>query len=290
MKGDIDFIKTARYFQRTELTESIVYRILARLTKGKNRKMLLRISSDEKKHYLIWKKYTKEDVLPMWWRIWMYGGLSCLFGLSFTGRLMEKNERRAEEKYKEFVGKVKEAEKILREEQEHEDLLLSLIDEKRLYYISSMVLGLNDALVELSGTLAGLSFALQNTRLVGLAGIITGVAASLSMASAEYLSQKADDHSKKNPLIASIFTGSSYIITVILLVFPYFVFDFYLYALVVSIFMGILSVIVFSFFVAVVKDKSFSSLFKEMIFLNGFVILVSFAVGIFARRFLGVDL
>jgi len=53
-------------------------------------------------------------------------------------------------------------------------------------------LGLNDALVEITGTLAGLSFALRVSQTVGIAGLITGVAASLSMAASEYLSQVAD--------------------------------------------------------------------------------------------------
>ena len=45
-----------------------------------------------------------------------------------------------------------------------------------------MVLGLNDALVELTGTIAGLTFVLTNTTLIAMAGIITGIAATLSMA------------------------------------------------------------------------------------------------------------
>lgn len=62
----------------------------------------------------------------------------------------------------------------------------------RLSYMSSVVLGLNDALVEFTGALAGFTLALNEPRLVALTGSITGVAAALSMAASEYLSTKSD--------------------------------------------------------------------------------------------------
>ena len=40
-----------------------------------------------------------------------------------------------------------------------------------------MVLDLNDALVELTGALAGRTLALENTKLISLTSLITGVAA-----------------------------------------------------------------------------------------------------------------
>ena len=57
------------------------------------------------------------------------------------------------------------AQKIAEDEERHEQKLLAILDEERLQYVGSMVLGLNDALVELTGTLAGLTLALQNTKL-----------------------------------------------------------------------------------------------------------------------------
>ena len=59
-----------------------------------------------------------------------------------------------------------------------------------------VVLGLNDALVELTGVLAGLTLALRETRLIAMAGLITGIAASLSMAASEYLSTKTEEVDK----------------------------------------------------------------------------------------------
>ena len=85
--------------------------------------------------------------------------------------------------------------------------------------MGAMVLGLNDALVELTGTIAGLSFALQDTRVVALSGIITGVSATLSMAASNYLAERADGN--ENALKSSLYTGIAYLITVALLVLPY---------------------------------------------------------------------
>ena len=83
-----------------------------------------------------------------------------------------------------------------------------------------MVLGLNDALVELTGALAGLMLALQNVKLISLSGLITGIAASLSIAASEYLSTRSEDIGK-HPVSAAIYIGIAYIITVTLLILPY---------------------------------------------------------------------
>lgn len=60
-----------------------------------------------------------------------------------------------------------------------------LLDEERLRYTGSTVLGLNDALMELTGVLAGLTLALRDTKLIVLTGAITGIAAVLSMGVSE---------------------------------------------------------------------------------------------------------
>ncbi|MGB3995667.1 MAG: VIT1/CCC1 transporter family protein, partial [Acetomicrobium sp.] len=179
--------------------------------------------------------------------------------------------------------------KILQEEEEHEQALLDLIDEERLKYTSSIVLGLNDALVELTGTLAGLTFALANSKVVGLAGLITGIAASLSMAASEYLSQKSEK-TEKHPLKASMYTGTAYVITVMLLIFPFFATSSPYTALIWSMANALLIIAFFTFFVSVVKSTSFKLMFTEMAALSFGVAAVSFVIGSFANRFLGTSL
>ena len=70
---------------------------------------------------------------------------------------MEKGEEEAQVTYKKIAHEVPEAKSIIKDEDEHEAKLIALINEERLKYIGSIVLGLNDALVELTGVLAGLT-------------------------------------------------------------------------------------------------------------------------------------
>ena len=90
---------------------------------------------------------------------------------------MEKGEENAQDDYQQLFEIIPEAETIMRNENQHESALLQLLDEEKLWYTGSIVLGLNDALVELTGALAGLTLALQNTKLISLTGLITGIAA-----------------------------------------------------------------------------------------------------------------
>ncbi len=286
-KSDVELVVG---FQKSEITEHFVYKALAESSSGTNKEILLKIASDELAHYNIWKNYSKRDVGPDKKRLFFYRMLAKLFGVSFAVKLMEKNELAAEQQYRQQIQKFKDAEPILRDEITHENLLLSMIEERKIAYMSSIVLGLNDALVELSGTLAGLSFALRNSKLIGLAGVITGVAAAMSMASAEYLSQKSEKQGRKNPLLAALFTGVAYVITVIILVFPYLVLANYLWALLWSVFNGIFAVILFSFFISIINDRPFKKVCFEMLGLNFGVILLSFGVGLLVRKWLGVDL
>jgi len=274
-------------FQKNELTEHLVYKNLAKRTKGKNREILERISDDELKHHRIWKRHTGEEVKPDRFKIFLYGLMARIFGLTFAIKLMENAEIKAEKNYAEIEGVVPRASEILEEETTHENLLISMIEEEKIGYISSMVLGLNDALVELTGTLAGLTFALQNTRVVGLAGFITGIAASLSMAASEYLSQKSEEG--KNPLKSAFYTGVAYILTVVVLVLPYFIFRSYYLALGVTISAVFFVVLFFTFFVSVVKDQPFRGLFLEMISISIGVAVISFIIGLATRKILGIE-
>lgn len=271
-------------FQKEEITEYHFYKLLARRIKGENKKVLEKIANEEKKHFEILKKHTDEDVKPDKFKLFKYSLLQRLFGLTFAIKLMERGEKGVQEDYKLISDRIPEIKKIIEEEEKHERLLINLIDEEKLEYVGSMVLGLNDALVELTGTLAGLTLALRNTRLIGIAGLITGFAASLSMAASEFLSRKSEG-GEKNPVKASLYTGISYIITVILLILPYVLFGNYLIALLFTIVIGVFVVFVFTFFVSVVKELDFKKRFFEMAGISLSVSFVSFLVGWILRVF-----
>ncbi len=276
-------------FQVAEAQGYELYSFLAQHADGKNAEILNRIARDELNHYRILKKYTGKDVKPPFFSTLMMKILSFILGYTFIIKMMELSEKKAEAGYKTILEDIPEARKMLEDEQVHEDRLVAMLSEERIGYIGSMVLGLNDAIVELTGTLAGLTFALRISKIVGLAGLITGIAASLSMAASEYLSQKSE-RTGKNPLKASFYTGVAYVFTVALLIFPFFVFHSPYWALALSLFDAFLVILVFTFFVSIVKEESFRGLFFEMILISFGVAIFSFLIGIVARAILNVEI
>jgi VIT1/CCC1 family predicted Fe2+/Mn2+ transporter len=270
--------------QRNEITEHFVYSKLAESVKdARTRSILKRLSEDERKHYDLWKKHTHQDLKPSRLKLWKYYLLSKIFGITFGMKLMERGEARAQVAYQKIFDSFPVAMDVEKDENEHERELLNLIDEDRLRYVGSMVLGLNDALVELTGALAGLTFALQNRELIATAGFITGIAGSFSMAASGYLSTKSEGDSR-NPLKASIYTGSVYILTVLFLIFPYFVLRNYYLCLGFTFLNAILAILVFTFYISVAKDVPFKKRFSEMAIVSMGVAGLTFVIGLLARR------
>ena len=275
--------------QRNELTEHYIYKRLAANVAGvKNRRVLSQIADDELRHYNVWKVYTRQDVKPSRMKIWFFTLISTLFGLTFGIKLMEKAEKNAGDVYSHLPSSIKELQGIVSDEEEHEQALIALLNEDRLKYTGSVVLGLNDALVELMGVLAGLTFALQNSRFVALTGIITGFAAALSMAASEYLSTKAEPGTK-NPLKAAFYTGMAYIITVAALITPYLVIPSLYAALATAFGASICIIAFFNFYVSIAQDVPFKKRFMEIAVLSFGVAVLSFLAGMAARAVFGVE-
>ncbi len=277
-------------YQENEITEYHIYRRLASHTRSPaNRTVLEGIANDELRHYNQWKDYTQRDVEPARWKIGWYCLISRLFGLTFGVKLMERGEQGAQNEYGRLEAEIPRARDIAQDEGGHEDALLRMLDEERLRYTGSMVLGLNDALVELTGALAGFTLALQNTKLVALTGSITGFAAALSMAASEYLSTKAEETSK-NPLKASLYTGTAYVLTVVLLILPYLLLKNPYVCLGCCLASAIVIIAAFNYYISVAKDQRFKTRFFEMAGISLGVALLSFGVGYLLRAFIGVDL
>jgi len=277
-------------FQKNEITEYRVYKALSRLVKDENNRLTLeRIADEEMRHYHIWHKYSGEEAKPDNIKRWFYIIVSTIFGVTFGIKLMEAGEANAQESYASLTDLVPEADQIQKEEFEHENQLIGMIDEDRLKYMGSMVLGLNDALVEFTGALAGFTFALRSSRLIAMTGLIMGFSASLSMAASEYLSTKTEGESK-NPFKASFYTGIAYVITVIVLVLPYFVLHNYYFSLFLTLGLATLLILIFTFYFSVVKEISFRGRFAEMLIISMGVACVSFLIGLAIRSLLHVDI
>lgn len=276
-------------FQRTEITEYHIYKRLSKkVSPPENARIIEQIAEDELRHYNGWKKYTHQDVEPRWFYVWFYYIVSVLFGFTFGIKLMEQGEEQAQENYASVAKDIPEALQFQHEEDAHEERLINMLDEERLQYAGSIVLGLNDALVELTGALAGLTLALQDVKLIALSGIITGVAASMSMAASEYLSTRSEE-TNKHPVRAAVYTGIAYITTVALLVLPYLLFDNYILDLVIALVTAVVIIAVFNYYISVAKGESFRARFLEMAGLSLSVAAISFIIGFFIRQWLGIE-
>ena len=277
--------------QQNELTESVIYEKIARFAKGEeNKQTLLRLAREERAHYEIWKNYTGISMKPEKGKVFKFTMIARIFGFTFAVKLMERGEGHAQEEYALLAQEVEESTHIRQQEEEHEHALLGMLDEERLQYVGSMVLGLNDALVELTGSLAGFTFAMQNTRLIALSGLIIGISATFSMASSEFLAARSEGRS--DALKSCTYTGIAYLITVIALILPYLLFSNsqYLLALVCMLAVVVLIIAGFTYYTSVAQDQPFKSRFWEMALISIGVAVVSFFVGVLAKRFLGVDL
>lgn len=275
------------HLQQNELTEYHIYSYLAKVTRDPhNASIIKRIAAQEASHYDVWKTITKQDVEPNRLNIFFYTIVARLFGLSFGLKLMEGGEERAQAIYTSLAPQHPELLRIITEEQEHEQELLNLINTKALEYVSSVILGLNDALVELTGALIGFTLALHQTHLIGVVGLITGLAASLSMASASYLAARENNH--KEPFIAGLVTGGSYSITTILLVVPYFLYTNPWFALIQTLVTATAIIAFFNFYTAVTKNISFKKRFLEMFSICVVVGTINFIIAAFVRKYFGL--
>lgn len=281
--------------QRDELTEHFVYERLSRSRAGEgNRETLAHISEDERRHYEFWAEYTGERPEHSRWEYTKYVVLARLFGITFAVKLMERGEASATENYHDLARLVPEAADIAEEEDAHERKLMAMIKEERLDYVGSMVLGLSDALVELTGALAGFTLALANSKVIAMTGLITGVAAAMSMAASQYLAMRADETNEnapgRSPGKASLYTGVAYIITVAILIAPFLLLGQPIPALLITLAAAVFIILGFTYYVSVALDVGFWKRFLEMAGLSLGVAAVSFGVGWAVRATLGVDI
>lgn len=276
--------------QRAEHTEHHIYSRLAALSGDeRNRRILETVARDEYRHYEVWRSITGRDVAPVRWLVVYYVILARLFGLSFALKLMEGGEDRAQTFYREVAPKYPQVAAIGEDEKRHEKAVVGLLNDERLAYAGAIVLGLNDALVELTGTLAGLTLAFANSSLIAVTGLIMGVAASLSMASSGYLSAQEGDAEAANPLKSAIYTGVAYLITVLILIAPYFLLDGVFTALATMLALSVLIIAGYTFYVSVAKEVAFGPRFTRMAAISVGVAAISFGIGWLLKRVVGVE-
>ena len=275
--------------QKEEITGHVIYSKLANIVKDKkNKEILNKISSMELSHYNLWKTITLKDVKPNLFKIIFCYLIARFLGLNFGVRLVERLEDYNLSVLKEVRDIDPRVENLIKEEELFEESLFNLIDEEKLRYTSSIILGLSDALIELTGVLAGLTFAINNTRIIAGVGLITGIAASMSMTASQYLSVQEEE--ERSSIKSGIFTGLTYTLTVFFLIFPYFILTNPYVCLFTMIGFAIVLIVAFAFYTSIARNLSFKKRFLEMLFISLSVAVLNFMIGMFVKKYLGINI
>jgi VIT1/CCC1 family predicted Fe2+/Mn2+ transporter len=283
-------MKSLLVMQKDEATAHLIYKAIAKRIKDpENSDVVNKIAKDEAGHEQTIAKYTGVSVKPRRGQIHFFKLLAKLFGFTFAIKIMEKSEDKAQIDYGKIIDEIPDMARIQKDEEIHEQQLIGMLNEERLNFVGSIVLGMNDALVELTGALAGLTLAFNDMKIMILSGLVTGLSASFSMAASEYLSARADNDPKA--FRGAMYTGGTYLITVLLLVLPYLLFlnstnpsvDKWI---ALSIMIGTVIIIIagFNYYLSVVKEYNFKKRFLEMALISvgvaGFAFLVSFLLSL----------
>ena len=269
-----------RRFCREEATAYHAYRSLAEsVGDAELRRVLLELAEQERGHMEFWSRMLGEDCRPYGWKLLGLRLLYRLLGPVFVLQLLERGEEDAVRSYREFLPRLSGEERrileeIIRDEERHEQELISRVEDVRVKYMGYIALGLADAIVEITGVHAGFLGATSNTIMAGIAGLVVGFSAALSMAGAAYLQAKHGAETK--PSTSALVTGASYIFSVVLLALPYFLIKTMLTAFLVSLTMALILTAGFTFYSVVVQGKSFT---RE--FLESATLMIGTAIGSF---------
>lgn len=290
MAYSADIQKILLRIQQSEMTEAAAYHVMADAIKDEhNREALARVADEIASQAKALETYTNKQLAADERKVKRYARMTRIFGFTFAAKLMDRRKIKFVNHSKRLLSEMPEVEKMQADEQKRDDELFALLNEKRLSYVGAMILGMNDAIVEITGTLAGLTLAMQNTRLIALSGLITGVAATLSMAASEYLAERSDG--KGDAAKSGLMTGGAYFITVVILLLPYLILDDKMYLLAMGIMLVLVVLILagFNFYTSVARDVSFGKNFGQMCAISLGVAALSFVLGYAVRTFLGVD-
>lgn len=262
MAYSADIQKILLRIQQSEMTEAAAYHAMADAIKDEhNREALTRVADEIASQAKALETYTNKQLAADERKVKRYARMARIFGFTFAAKLMDRRKIKFVNHSKRLLSEMPEVEKMQADEQRRDDELFALLNEKRLSYVGAMILGMNDAIVEITGTLAGLTLAMQNTRLIALSGLITGVAATLSMAASEYLAERSDG--KGDAAKSGLMTGGAYFITVVILLLPYLILDDKMYLLAMGIMLVLVVLILagFNFYTSVARDVSFGKNF-----------------------------
>ena len=288
-----DLGKIAAESAQDEYADRSVYLALSKRERNPAfKKSLEDIANGEQSHFEFWQTYAPDvKVSEKKLRTYLIVLLRIILGLTFTLKLMERHEGKLHLRYKRITESIPSADRtrfqeMMDSEEGQEDLLIGQIQENRVKYMSFIVLGLADAVVEISGIHAGSLGIYGKTQLAGLAGIIAGMAASIAMASAAYAQAKQGFQGSAK--WSAIYTGVSYMITAVFLALPYFLTPNMVGALATSLIIGVVLVAAMTFYDTVISGRPFKRQFGEIAGIILAASLALFVVGTLVGQYLGI--
>jgi VIT1/CCC1 family predicted Fe2+/Mn2+ transporter len=292
--------RVAREQAQEELFAYKLYSALAgRFPEGESRRMLTELAEQELSHVRFWVDvggFSERSVHASRLKYLLLLTASVVLGPAFTIRWLERGEDRAIATYKGILDdgaltteQRESVRKMLQEEEEHEQLLEQGVQDERRLYLGAAVLGLNDALVELTGGLTGLASSISDPKLIGFASLVVGVAASMSMAASNFLSVDIGEESELRAGKAAAYTGIAYIVVVVGLVLPFFLLTDRRIALLISWMSAVAIIAGFSYYSAVMQGRSFLRRFSIMLGLGLGVAVISFGIGRALGAMIGIE-
>ncbi|MEM1772653.1 MAG: hypothetical protein QXQ71_02370 [Desulfurococcaceae archaeon] len=290
----MNLVEKAKEYCREEYKAYLIYSFIAKnpFVPKKTRDIFDKASKDEYEHYKFWRSISGECTSGFFIvKQWIYVMILWLFGITVVLKLMESSEKHAQIDYKELVEsdlRVEGINKIINDEEKHEEMFVENINEGRIRYLSSIALGITDALIELTGIYTGSLGAFANSLSAGLIGLIAGISASISMGVASYTQAKHAGLLK--PAVSALYTMIAYFIVALLLALPYFIFTYVLFGFAIMIAICVLIVAYMSFYVSVLHEKNYV---KELLENTGLILGIAFAlyiIGSVIRQFIGLTI
>ena len=270
-----------------EFSDYTLYDRLSRTVSSDSpfKEVLQSLSATEHRHFDFWRKYVpgeepKVPKLKLYWVLF----LRKFLGLTFATRYLDRHETNVVKEYQGLAQLIPEADQpafdeMVADEKEHEKAFAMKVESSAVRYIAFVVLGLADALVEISGIHAGWLGLFEKTEIAGLAGVVAGGAASLAMASAAFAQAKQGFSGSAR--LSAVYTGVSYFITAIILATPYFLTSSMTLALGSSLTLAVAILVITTWYSTVIQQKPFLRDFVEILaILFGTTILV-FLLGAF---------
>jgi VIT1/CCC1 family predicted Fe2+/Mn2+ transporter len=280
-----------------EFADYAVYKKLSQSTFEKNRKFkrtLAKLAKMEYNHYRFWSKYCPgKKVGAGKFKVNLIVFLRFLLGVTFAVKYLERGEAKVIKKYRSMSRRIPSKDmpafrQMIADEEEHEREFYEQFKEPHIKYISFIVLGLADALVEIAGIHAGSLGIYNSTELAGLAGIVAGAAASIAMASAAYAQAKAGF--RGSAAMSAVYTGISYFVTAVILATPYFMTRIMLEALSASLVLAVLLTAFISFYGSVISGTVFRRDFLEVTAIMLGATFALYIVGFAIRHLTGITI